>query len=77
MALGQPAEDLLALAAQVQVGEVLESLNITSGKKTATGQISTSKDILLELAVNYELPRLILEYREIEKLKANLAIFFG
>jgi DNA polymerase I len=54
-----------------QVGEVLESLNITSGKKTATGQISTSKDILLELAVTYELPRLILEYRELEKLKAT------
>lgn len=52
-----------------QVGEVLESLNIGSGKKTATGQISTSKDILTELAETYELPRLIIEYRELEKLK--------
>ena len=54
-----------------QVGEVLESLNITKGKKTASGQISTSKDVLQDLATDYELPRLILEYRELEKLKAT------
>ena len=54
-----------------QVGDILESLNITKGKKTATGQISTSKDVLQDLATDYELPRLILEYRELEKLKAT------
>ncbi|HZH34141.1 MAG TPA: DNA polymerase I [Pyrinomonadaceae bacterium] len=54
-----------------QVGEVLQSLNIGGGKKTATGQISTSKDVLTELAETYELPRLILEYREFEKLRAT------
>ena len=53
-----------------QVGEVLASLNIETGRKTATGQISTSKDLLAELANTYELPRLIIEYREIDKLKS-------
>ncbi|MEP6925166.1 MAG: DNA polymerase, partial [Pyrinomonadaceae bacterium] len=54
-----------------QVGEVLQELNIGKGKKTATGQISTSKDVLTELAETYELPRLVLEYRELEKLKST------
>lgn len=53
-----------------QVGEVLEELNIATGKKTSTGRISTSKDVLQELAENYELPRLIIEYRELDKLKS-------
>jgi DNA polymerase I len=54
-----------------QVGEVLEELNIATGKKTATGQVSTSKDILNELAEKYEIARLIIEYRELDKLKAT------
>ncbi|HXH70249.1 MAG TPA: DNA polymerase I [Pyrinomonadaceae bacterium] len=54
-----------------QVGEVLQELNIGSSKKTATGQMSTSKDVLTELAETYELPRLIIEYRELDKLKAT------
>ncbi len=53
-----------------QVGEVLEELNISTGRKTSTGRISTSKDILLELAERYELPQLIIEYRELDKLKS-------
>lgn len=56
-----------------QVGEVLQELNIAGGKKTATGQISTSKDILLELAENYEIAQLIIDYRELDKLKATYA----
>lgn len=53
-----------------QVGEVLSELNIESGRKTSTGRISTSKAVLEELAQNYELPRLIIEYRELDKLKS-------
>lgn len=52
-----------------QVGEVLEDLNITKGRKTSSGQISTSRAILDELAQEFELPRLIIEYRELDKLK--------
>jgi len=53
-----------------QVGEVLEDLNIISGRKTSTGRVSTSKAVLEELAQGYELPRLIIEYRELDKLKS-------
>ncbi|MFN6963734.1 MAG: DNA polymerase I [Pyrinomonadaceae bacterium] len=56
-----------------QVGEVLQELNISTGKKTATGQISTSRDILIELAANYEIAQLIIDYRELDKLKATYA----
>ncbi|HEV2912436.1 MAG TPA: DNA polymerase I [Pyrinomonadaceae bacterium] len=52
-----------------QVGDVLEELNISSGRKTSTGRVSTSRAVLEELAQSYELPRLIIEYRELDKLK--------
>ena len=56
-----------------QVGEIFEELNISTGRKTATGQISTSKDVLAELAVNYEIAQFITDYRELDKLKATYA----
>jgi DNA polymerase-1 len=56
-----------------QVGEVLGELNISTGKKTATGQVSTSRDILIELAQTYEIAQLIIDYRELDKLKATYA----
>ncbi len=56
-----------------QVGEVFEELNIATGKKTATGQVSTSKDVLAELAVDFEIAQLIIDYREMDKLKATYA----
>lgn len=56
-----------------QVGEILQELNIETGKKTATGQISTSKDLLIELGEKYEIARLIIDYRELDKLKATYA----
>lgn len=56
-----------------QVGEVLEELNISSGRKTSKGQISTSRAVLDDLAQKYELPRLIIEYRELDKLKTVYA----
>jgi DNA polymerase I len=40
-------------------------------RKTPTGQPSTAEDVLEELAENYELPRLILEYRGLAKLKST------
>jgi DNA polymerase-1 len=55
-----------------QVGEVLEELNISTGRKTATGQVSTSRAVLDELAAQgFELPRLLIEFRELDKLKAT------
>jgi DNA polymerase I len=53
-----------------QVGEVLSDLNIDLGRKTSTGRVSTSKAVLEELAQQFELPRLIIDYRELDKLKS-------
>ncbi|MBS1792105.1 MAG: DNA polymerase I [Acidobacteria bacterium] len=54
-----------------QLGEVFEELNFEVSKRTATGQISTSRDVLDELAVKYELPRLVIDHRELAKLKST------
>ncbi len=54
-----------------QVGEVLQELNIATKRKTSKGQISTSKDVLTELAEKYEIAQFIIEYRELDKLKAT------
>ena len=56
-----------------QLGEVLfEKLNLPMLKKTRkTGGYSTDQAVLEELAVSYEIPRLILEYRQIAKLKST------
>lgn len=56
-----------------QVGEVFEELNISTGKKTATGQISTSHDVLVDLAQTYDIAQFIIDYREMDKLKATYA----
>ncbi len=56
-----------------QVGEILQELNIETRHKTATGKISTSKDVLLEIGETYEIANFIIEYRELDKLKATYA----
>ena len=55
-----------------QLQEILfGKLGIPVLRKTATGQPSTAEDVLEELAEQHELPRLILEYRSISKLKST------
>jgi DNA polymerase I len=56
-----------------QLGEVLfEKLNLPILKKTRkTGGHSTDQGVLEELARTYDLPRLILEYRQIAKLRST------
>jgi DNA polymerase-1 len=56
-----------------QLGEILfEKLNLPAPKKLKkSGQYSTSVEILEQLADKYELPRLMLEYRQIAKLKTG------
>jgi DNA polymerase-1 len=46
-------------------------LGLPVGAKTRTGQPSTSEDVLEELADKYLLPRLILEYRGLAKLRST------
>lgn len=48
-----------------------EKLGLPVIRKTPKGQPSTAEDVLQELAVDYELPRLILEHRGMSKLKST------
>jgi DNA polymerase-1 len=55
-----------------QLQEILfGKLGIPVTRKTPTGQPSTAEDVLEELAVSYPLPKLILEYRGVAKLKST------
>ncbi|PYQ19597.1 MAG: hypothetical protein DMF79_12220, partial [Acidobacteria bacterium] len=57
----------------IQLREVLfDRLSLKAGKKTAkTRAASTAEDVLEELALVHELPRKILEYRSVQKLKST------
>ncbi len=55
-----------------QLGTILfEKMNLPVVRKTPTGQPSTAEDVLEELAGSYALPKLILEYRNLSKLKST------
>ena len=55
-----------------QVGDILfDKLALPIKRKTASGAPSTSEDVLQELALDYPLPKLMLEYRGIAKLKST------
>ena len=55
-----------------QLGELLfDRLGIEGGKKTKSGQWATSQDALEKLAEEHEVPRLILEARQLAKLKST------
>ncbi|MCB1794331.1 MAG: DNA polymerase I [Candidatus Competibacteraceae bacterium] len=74
--LEQQAHDLAGgrfnLGSPKQLQMILfERLGLPSGKKTATGQASTAEDVLQELALNYPLPKVILEHRSLSKLKST------
>jgi len=48
-----------------------DTLQLPVLKKTPTGQPSTDESVLQELAVDYPLPKLILEHRSLSKLKST------
>jgi DNA polymerase I len=55
-----------------QLQQILfEKMQLPVVRKTPTGQPSTAEDVLEELAGSYDLPRLILEYRGLAKLKST------
>ncbi|WP_239017270.1 DNA polymerase I [Seongchinamella sediminis] len=81
--LGQRLEELKAdaydlagqefnLGSPKQLGEILfEKLELPVIKKTPKGAPSTAEDVLVELALDYPLPKLLLEYRSLSKLKST------
>ena len=67
-AAGQPFN----LGSPKQLQEILfEKQQLPIIRKTPKGQPSTAEDVLQELARDYELPRLILDYRGLSKLKST------
>ena len=65
---GQPFN----LGSPKQIQELLfDKQKLPVIKKTPSGQPSTDEDVLQELALDYPLPKLILEYRGVSKLKST------
>jgi DNA polymerase-1 len=55
-----------------QVGEILfDEMNLEGGKKGKNGKYSTGADILEDLATEHEMPRRILDWRQLSKLKST------
>jgi DNA polymerase-1 len=76
MALEAQAHELAGqpfnLASPKQLGEILfEKLGLPVKKKTASGGPSTDEEVLSELALDYPLPKLLLEHRSLAKLKGT------
>ena len=60
------------LGSPKQLQEILfEQLELPVIRKTPKGQPSTAEDVLVELAHEYELPRVIIDYRSVSKLKST------
>ena len=82
--MGQQLEDLTRRICEIancefninsprQLGEILfDKLNLPRPRKLRkSGQYSTAVEILEELAEQHELPRLVLEYRQLSKFKST------
>jgi DNA polymerase I len=62
------------LGSPKQLCEILfERMQLPVRKKTATGQPSTDEEVLEALAADYPLPKVLLEYRALAKLKSTYA----
>lgn len=60
------------LGSPKQLQQILfEQLDLPVIRKTPKGQPSTAEDVLVELADTYELPRVIIDYRSVSKLKST------
>lgn len=66
------AEQTFNLSSPKQLQAILyEQQGLPILEKTPTGQPSTSESVLQELAFTYPLPKIILEYRSLSKLKST------
>jgi DNA polymerase-1 len=60
------------LGSPKQLGEILfDKLELPVIRKTPKGAPSTAEEVLAELALDYPLPKLLLEYRSLSKLKST------
>ncbi len=62
------------LSSPKQLQEILfEKMKLPVIKKTPTGAPSTDEEVMQELSLNFELPKHIVEYRQLSKLKSTYA----
>lgn len=70
----EAAGEAFNINSPAQLSKILfEKLELPSGKKTKSGNYSTSEQILSELAHSYEIASLVLDYRSLSKLKSTYA----
>jgi DNA polymerase-1 len=66
------AEQPFNLGSPKQIGEIFfEKLKLPIVKKTPSGAPSTDEEVLQKLAEDYPLPKVLLEYRSLSKLKST------
>ncbi len=66
------AGEAFNLGSTKQLQSILfDKMRLPANKKTPKGQPSTAEDVLQELALDYPLPKLILEHRGLSKLKST------
>ena len=66
------AGEAFNLGSPKQLGDILfKRLELPVLRKTPTGAPSTAEEVLAELALDYPLPRVLLEYRGLSKLKST------
>ncbi len=66
------AECVFNLGSPQQLQEILyQRMGLPILQKTPKGQPSTAEEVLQELALNFPLPKVILEYRSLSKLKST------
>ncbi len=73
MAAANEVGEAFNIASPKQLGDILfGTMGLPGGKKTATGQWQTGADTLEDLAAaGHTLPRIVLDYRSIAKLKST------
>ena len=71
-AIYQSSGCVFNLSSPKQIREVLfDQLGLTTSTKTASGVMSTSESVLTELAIDHEVPRMLLEHRSLFKIKST------
>ncbi|WP_170529573.1 DNA polymerase I [Ruegeria arenilitoris] len=66
------AGETFNVGSPAQLGEILfDKMGLEGGKKGKTGKYSTGADVLEDLATEHELPRRVLDWRQLSKLKST------
>ncbi|WP_170364582.1 DNA polymerase I [Ruegeria arenilitoris] len=66
------ARETFNVGSPAQLGEILfDKMGLEGGKKGKTGKYSTGADVLEDLATEHELPRRVLDWRQLSKLKST------